>query len=232
MHYSFRKIGLLLTFWVLITTTVALADETPLPIISAEYGKNVWVIDGDTIHIGEFDETVDPPEYVLNKIRLGGIDAPEINQTCGFEDDRFEADCGFFARSNLSGILESEKTINCHITRADEWQGSGRDRYRRLRGKCYVGKSNMDVQQTLVREGWAVAFYTNDYKADERQARRASRGLWSGEFQRPSEFRKDAIAAKFQPLSEIFSILGICGEQNVFKAFHHAKNRFYGARSS
>ena len=46
----------------------------------------------------------------------------------------------------------------------------------------------------LVRKGWAVAYYTNDYKADEHQARRARRGLWAGEFQRPAQFRKNSKA--------------------------------------
>ena len=48
MHLVYREIGLLLTCWVLITATAAVADETHLPIISAEYGQKVRVGDGDS----------------------------------------------------------------------------------------------------------------------------------------------------------------------------------------
>ena len=172
MHFVYRKIGLLLTSWIFITGLVVVAAaDTHIPIISAEYGSQVRVVDGDTIHIGQ------------NKIRLVGIDTPEILQTCRTHEGQ-EWQCGVFARDTLKTLLAVNKTINCHIT--------GRDRYQRLLGKCYAGKNNIDVQQKLVREGWAVAFYTNDYKADERQARRASRGLWSGEFERPDQFRKNS----------------------------------------
>ena len=171
MHLVYREIGLLLTCWVLITATAAVADETHLPIISAEYVQKVRVVDGDTIHIGR------------DKIRLVGIDTPEIRQTCRTHDGT-EWHCGVFARDTLKTMLAVNKTIKCHIT--------GRDQYQRLLGKCYVGKSNIDVQKTLVREGWAVAYYTNDYKADEHQARRARRGLWAGEFQRPAQFGKNS----------------------------------------
>ena len=171
MCLVYRKIGWLLTCWVFIIAAVAVADETEIPIISAEYGQKVKVVDGDTIHIDS------------NKIRLVGIDTPELRQKCR-TDDGMEWECGKFVRDTLKNMLATNKIIKCHIT--------GRDRYQRLLGKCYAGKSDIDVQKTLVRDGWAVAYYTNDYKADDHQARRARRGLWAGEFQRPAQFRKNS----------------------------------------
>ena len=69
------------------------------------------IIDGDTIHIGE------------NKIRLHGIDAPEINQTCSIRDQLWN--CGiksskvlsskvtplFFAKSAANEFLQVHSEI-------------------------------------------------------------------------------------------------------------------------
>ena len=61
---------------------------------------------------------------------------------------------------------------------------SRRDRYGRVGGE--------DVNATMVRHGWALAYrrYSTDYEDDEDDARAAKVGLWAGEFMPPWEWRK------------------------------------------
>ena len=44
-----------------------------------------------------------------------------------------------------------------------------RDRYKRLLGRCYTGK--LDLQHALIAAGFGVAEYTPDYKDAENKAR-------------------------------------------------------------
>ena len=53
------------------------------------------IIDGDTIHIGK------------NKIRLYGIDAPEINQTCTIKKIKWK--CGIDSSQALENIISQNK---------------------------------------------------------------------------------------------------------------------------
>ena len=55
------------------------------------------IIDGDTIHIKS------------NKIRLHGIDAPELNQTCLFENKSW--DCGKESESFLLELINLKKMV-------------------------------------------------------------------------------------------------------------------------
>jgi endonuclease YncB( thermonuclease family) len=125
------------------------------------------VTDGDTIRIGE------------TRIRLEGIDAPELSQTCTREDGT-EWRCGELAKTALSQKIANQP-VRCKI--------SGTDTYRRSLGTCSVG--NLNLNQWLVQSGWAVAYqrYSKAYVADEREARRRRLNIWSGEFQKPDEFR-------------------------------------------
>ena len=77
--------------------------------------SQVRIVDGDTIHLnGE-------------KIRLDGIDAPEINQICTFENiDYF---CGRESTLHLKMIVE-KGTLDC--------EGASKDRYGRIIGTCFV----------------------------------------------------------------------------------------------
>ena len=135
--------------------------------------SNSWrVVDGDTIHLDQ------------HKIRLLGIDAPEIKQHC--ETSTGDAwPCGQMARDILDGILESYgKGVACVIT--------GQDRYKRDLGRCYAGAvtGGIDVQRMLIRSGFAVSEYSKDYQQDEAVAAKQARGMWAGSFQRPKDWRK------------------------------------------
>ena len=109
-------------------------------------------------------------------MRLTGIDAPELAQRCRDGDGRVYA-CGRAARDRL-GQLAGRPDAVC--------RSEGTDRYDRLLVRCHTRDG--DMGETLVREGLAIAY--GGFHAAERAARRAGRGLWAGEFERPSRWRE------------------------------------------
>ncbi len=124
------------------------------------------VTDGDTIRIGE------------TRIRLKGIDAPEMEQRCSRAGRSYA--CGETARRVLIDLVSGE-TIRC--------RAAGRDRYQRILARCTVNGN--DIGTKMVESGWAVS-YGRDYDAEEARARSRAVGLWEGEFERPQEWRRNA----------------------------------------
>ena len=138
----------------------------PITLAESIIGK-AKIIDGDTIHIGK------------NKIRLYGIDAPEINQTCTIE--KIIWDCGIDSSQALESMI-SEKEIQCEIVDID--------RYKRFVAKCFV--KNINLNQYMVQNGWAVAYryYSDDFIKNEEIAKKNKAGIWQGKFLDPYLFRK------------------------------------------
>ena len=129
--------------------------------------KEIQVIDGDTIHIGKL------------KYRFFGIDAPEIKQIC--EKDNTKIQCGVIAKSVLKNKI-ADKIPECIV--------KDKDRYQRLVAECFIGKESLS--RFMVREGYAVAYsqYSKDFIEDEKYAKENKLGIWSMNFQMPSEYRK------------------------------------------
>ena len=129
--------------------------------------NNIKIIDGDTIKIGNY------------KIRLHGIDTPEMKQKCknSLGVDYF---CGEVAKNKLVELI-SRNNIKCKI--------HYKDKYKRLIGTCYMDKIN--INDFLVREGWAVAYikYSSIYIDSQKQAEKNIKGLWAGYFILPWEWR-------------------------------------------
>lgn len=123
------------------------------------------VIDGDTIRING------------TAIRLVGIDAPELRQTC--TRDGFVWWCGQSARTSLAHIAEGQP-VSCLAV--------GRDRYGRTLASCSV--NGLNLSSYMVRVGMAISAYGGAYASGERTARLERRGLWSSEFLPPSEWRR------------------------------------------
>jgi endonuclease YncB( thermonuclease family) len=121
------------------------------------------IADGDTI------------ELAGQRIRLEGIDAPEYNQICQGKSGPFN--CGREARRKLAALAGTGPV------RCTGWQ---EDKYGRLLGTCTSGRT--DLNREMVASGWAVSY--GQYAAEETAARKASAGLWQGEFQRPADWRK------------------------------------------
>ena len=129
--------------------------------------KKIQVIDGDTIHIGKL------------KYRFFGIDAPETKQIC--EKDNIKIQCGIIAKNVLKNKI-GDKIPECIV--------KDKDRYQRLVAECFIGKESLS--RFMVREGYAVAYtqYSKDFIDDEKYAKEKKLGIWSMNFQIPSEYRK------------------------------------------
>jgi len=152
------RLALPFTLILLLPISTAHADITGKP----------RVIDGDTIHIGD------------TKIRLHGIDAPEMKQTCRTSKGK-EQMCGVLAKQALERLVKGQD-VTC--------KGDTRDRYKRLIAVCYVGQLNINEQ--MVADGWALAYrrYSTDYVRAETLAKSRREGMWRTEFVPPWKWRK------------------------------------------
>ncbi len=128
------------------------------------FAGRFWAVDGDTL--GAEGE----------RLRIEGIDAPELGQFCDGADGVPYA-CGKEARRNLRALV-SEGGWECSGTR--------RDRYDRLLVVCKRGLDNLG--EMLVAAGSVVA--DGRYLAAEAGARSAGAGIWKGRFERPSDWRR------------------------------------------
>ena len=137
------------------------------------------IIDGDTVHINS------------KKIRLEGIDAPEMRQQCQKVFLEISAIVGFNLKKDYScGVISKEKLIDKINKSKINCVSSGRDRYKRYLATCYKDKINLN--KWMVRNGLAVAYkrYSKDYLGDEIYAKENKLGLWKGSFIRPEKWRK------------------------------------------
>jgi len=105
-----------------------------------------------------------------SRVRLFGIDAPEIGQQCRRPDGTGRA-CGAVARDRLAGLVDG-KAVLC--------VGDAVDDYKRLLAHCSVG--GVEVNALLVSEGlaWAFVKYHSSYINQEAIARAAHRGSGMG----------------------------------------------------
>jgi len=141
-------------------------------------------VDGDTLAIGG------------ERVRLIGVDAPEMDQPCKGADGE-EWACGRASWAYLADLLREEEAFCAP---------DGRDRYGRVLAHCAVGGT--DLGASLVGAGMAVA--EAEYKVQELQARQAKRGIWVGSFERPSTWRRDNGIGKgdFDLLGWLLDVLG------------------------
>ena len=137
------------------------------------------IIDGDSLEINN------------NKIRLFGIDAPEIKQICkkpylvisflvslSFQK---KYECGLLATNQLKKLIDN-KTVKCI--------SENKDRYNRYLSTCYLKK--ISINSWLVKNGYAIAYrrYSKKYVLEEQHAEKNKLGIWQGTFQNPEEWRK------------------------------------------
>lgn len=111
-------------------------------------------------------------------VRLHGIDAPELAQSCVREGITWP--CGKEAAGKLSSLI-SGRDIQC--------EQKDIDGYRRIVATCRVG--GVEVGAAMVEAGLAVALphFSEDYVGAEARARTARRGLWAGTFVLPADYR-------------------------------------------
>ena len=137
------------------------------------------IIDGDTIYINEY------------KIRLEGIDAPEMRQECKKERLKISSIVGFTFYKDYSCGEVSKENLELKIDRSKiKCISSTKDRYKRYLAKCFKDKINLN--RWMVRNGHAVAYrrYSKEYVPDEDFAKENKLGLWQGKFLIPEKWRK------------------------------------------
>lgn len=161
----------------LIWMVLATSDQMP-----SEIKGVARIIDGDSL------------EVAGEKIRISGIDAPELDQEC--LDNGAAWACGQSSKLALSEKIGSQP-VNCQI--------SGRDKYRRFLAVCLV--QGKDIGKWMVTHGWATSY--GSYEFDEAIARRNKLGIWQGEFEKPQNWRQKSQVQGggfnvFEWLAEIF----------------------------
>lgn len=129
-------------------------------VLHSAYPTSIIVIDGDTIRMGE------------TRIRLYGLDAPEMRQPGGRE-----------ARNRLRQIVATGQIITCAFR--------NQDRYKRIVAKCF-DVHGVDIGGEMVRNGYAFAYqaYSPDYVVDEHFAKENRLGLWKSEPVMPWVWRR------------------------------------------
>ena len=124
-----------------------LAIASPLFALS---GKVVSIHDGDTITVLQNKQQI--------KVRLFGIDAPELKQPYGKKSKQFLAN------------LIAGKVV--------EVEPKGKDRYKRTLGIIHYKGQDINAQMVLNGYAWAYVKYSRIYVDQEKTARENKRGLW------------------------------------------------------
>jgi len=135
-------------------------------------GRVVSIHDGDTI-------TVLDASRKQHKIRLAGIDAPELKQAFGSR-----------SKQNLSALV-----YNRQVT--VKW--NKHDRYKRIIGVILLDGRDANLEQVRAGMAWWYWKYAKEQRPDdpqlyetaEKEARAAGRGLWAdGNPMPPWEWRR------------------------------------------
>lgn len=146
------------------------------------------VVDGDTLVDGD------------RRLRLLGIDAPELSQTCSGEGaEPADWPCGRRARRALFQLMAQDTlapdtlaqgalTESALVESARECRGASVDRYGRFLVVCQRG--NDSVNAAMVRAGMAVATENGRYADEQALAQKARAGLWRGSFETPRRWRQ------------------------------------------
>ena len=148
-----------MTFWG--KTMRLLLAFAPL-LLFALSGKVVSVHDGDTITILAEKEQV--------KIRLFGIDAPELKQPYGKKSKQF-----------LSNLIAGQIV---------EVKENGNDRYGRTIGTISLNGEDINAQMVENGYAWAYRRFSKKYAPQESEAKFEKRGLWRDDPIPPWVFRR------------------------------------------
>lgn len=145
---------------------VLVALALALPVHATEIAGRARAVDGDTLDVAG------------QKVRLFGVDAPELDQSCARGGRRWA--CGQAAKAALEGLL-GRKRVVCTV--------QDTDRYGRNVAVCLAGGD--DVGAALVRQGLAIAYrrYSGRYVNAEAAARAEGLGLWSSVYVEPETYR-------------------------------------------
>jgi len=112
----------------------------------------------------------DSLDFATSRVRLFGIDAFELFQTCPSSNGRSFA-CGKRSFAELKSIVD-RRSVCC--------QRRDTDPYGRMVATCTVG--GQDISAAMVESGWALAYrhFSKDYVGEEQRAKTNKRGIWAG----------------------------------------------------
>ena len=179
-------------FLTLFSATLATADPSGV----------IRVIDGDTFDVGG------------ERVRLHGIDAVEVGQTCRSAQG-VRWDCGTSVQDEVRARYQGQRAT-CKTRDVD--------RYGRIVAKCFV--AGRDVGAELVADGLALAYvkYSRDYVTLEKSASVQNRGLWSSTYERPAVARQQASRGRDAPDPNC-AIKGNISKNG--RIYHMPGDRFY-----
>ncbi|SLN31770.1 Succinoglycan biosynthesis protein ExoI [Falsiruegeria litorea R37] len=170
-------------------------------VASADLSGSVRVIDADTWDVGG------------TRVRLHGIDAPELDQTCTRASGQ-GWDCGAWATQQVRSLYDGHAAQCTRVTQ---------DRYGRMVARCRV--QGDDVGQALVSQGLAFAFrkYSTDYVGAENHARSAAMGLHGARVVLPWDHRAANRTTDHPANCRIKGNISAKGE----RIFHHPGQPHY-----
>lgn len=116
----------------------------------AHPAKVIKISDGDTIAILQGKQQI--------KVRLFGIDAPELKQPYGKKSKQF-----------LTNLIAGEVV---------EVKENGKDRYKRTIGIVYLGNTDMNAQMVENGYAWVYRKFSKKYTPQESKAKKQGLGLW------------------------------------------------------
>ncbi len=152
--------------WISTGIVAGLLALAPSPLLAQSISGPAQAIDGDTL------------SFTGIRVRLLGIDAVELKQTCNRGAKAWS--CGQDAKIALSALVDG-KFLTC--------SGKENDSYGRLIARCRV--DGLDVGEAMVSAGLATALpqFSTDYVEIEDRARRLGLGIWASDFVMPADWR-------------------------------------------
>lgn len=139
---------------------------TPLSVSAQDISGAGRTIDGDSLDMAGI------------VVRLYGVDAPELNQTCAREGQSWA--CGKEASAKLAHLVNGAE-LRCEQRDIDD--------YDRIVATCTARE--VDLGQAMVAAGLAVALpqFSDRYLGAEARAKAMKLGIWNSDFQRPADYR-------------------------------------------
>ncbi|MEM9710428.1 MAG: thermonuclease family protein [Pseudomonadota bacterium] len=141
----------------------------------------VRVIDGDTVEIAG------------TRVRLFGIDAHELDQSCTGSDGR-NIRCGLWARDEAAALFDGRRAA-CETLKYDA--------FGRSLAICRI--KGTDMAETMLRAG-IVDIYPKetlrDYPEFAKEAELLGRGIWAWSFERPFDHRANLRDARAAPSAD------------------------------
>lgn len=137
-----------------------------LSVAQTTTASEVTVKDGDSLEIGD------------RRIRLDGIDAPELTQIC--QNTRGEDyECGIDSLHYLENLV-GQRDVDCKCL-------SQKDRYKREICECFA--DGISLNGAMVAAGQAIAYRDETYLKEQENAEKNKLGLWQGKYMRPAIYR-------------------------------------------